>query len=82
MLALRHKAALLPAHTDRLGRFHYRLTIEAPVLLDQNLRRNEIVEAAVREYAQRLNARVLQNPGDFEWNNLWVRNLASDYRDL
>jgi len=75
-LALRHKAALLPVHTDRLGRFNYRLTIEKPISLDNSLPRKETVRAAVQEYSNRLNARILQGPGEFEWNNLWARNLS------
>lgn len=78
MLALRHNATLLPAHTERLGRFHYRVTIEAPIPLNRGMRRNEMINQAVQDYAQRLTNRILENPGDWEWNHLWVESLLSN----
>lgn len=78
MMALRHKAALLPSHTERLGQFHYRLTIESPITFDRNMPRDESVRMAVDTYAKRLSAQILQHPGDFEWNDLWMQNLISN----
>ena len=77
-LARRHNAALLPVHTERLGRFHYRVTIEAPIQLERSMRRNEMINQAVQEYAQRLTDRILKCPGDWDWNHLWVKSLLSN----
>lgn len=80
-LALRKNACLIPAHTERLGRFHYRVTIESPILLDRDLSRNETVNDAVQEYARRLSARLPRNPGDFEWDHEWVRDFVSNHHE-
>lgn len=77
MLALRHDATLLPVHTQRLGPLHYRVTIEAPIPLKRSLRRNEMIDQAVQDYAQRLNNQVLKSPGDWDWNHLWVTSVLS-----
>jgi lauroyl/myristoyl acyltransferase len=76
-LALRHNATQLPVHTERLGRFHYRVNIEAPIPLDPNMRRNEVIDRAVQDYAQRLAARIIENPGDWDWDYSWVENLLT-----
>jgi hypothetical protein len=64
MLALRYKAALLPVHTERLGQFHYRVTIESPITLSSRMGRREAIPQAVQEYARRLAIRIRDNPGD------------------
>jgi lauroyl/myristoyl acyltransferase len=78
LLARRHNAALLPVHTERLGRFHYRVVVEAPIELDRHMDRNEMVNQAVQDFAQRLAMRLRKNPGGWDWNHLWVRSLLSD----
>jgi len=78
LLALRHNATLLPTHTERVARLHYRVTIEAPIPMDRSMRRNEIIDQAVQDYARRLTAQILKTPGDFEWNHLWAKSLASN----
>ena len=75
MLALRHNAGLLSVHTQRLGRFHYRVTIEPEILLDRKNGRTEAVNQAVQAYATRLASRILENPGDWDWDYGWVENL-------
>jgi lauroyl/myristoyl acyltransferase len=77
-LALRHNAALLPVYTERLDRLHYRVVIEPPVPLRREAKRSTVIDQAVQDYAQRLNRRVLGNPGDWEWDHLWVRELLSE----
>ena len=78
LLASRHKAALLPVHTERLGRFHYRVVVEAPVELDKQSGRDEMVNQAINEYAKRLVIRLRKNPGDWDWNHPWVKSLFSN----
>lgn len=78
LLARRYNAALLPVHTERLGRFHYRVVIEAPVELDNDLDRDVMVKQAVENYTDRLAARLRKKPGDWDWNHLWVKALAED----
>lgn len=78
ILALRNHATLLPVHTERLGRFHYRVTIEAPIPLDRNMRRRQMINQAVQGFAQLLARRILAGPGDWDWNHLWVKTLLSD----
>ncbi len=78
LLARRYNAALLPVHTERLGRFHYRVVVEAPLDLDHDLDRDEMVKGAVNNYSNRLEARLCAKPGDWDWNHLWVKNLASN----
>jgi lauroyl/myristoyl acyltransferase len=78
LLALRHKATLLPAYTQRLGRFHYRVTVEPPILLNRNTRSSEIIDQAVQDYTHRLADRILQNPGDWDWAYSWAKNLVAN----
>jgi len=80
-LALRHHATLLPVTTRRLGRFHYRVSVEAPVPLDRSMRRQEIINQAVQVYARNLARQILASPGDWDWNHLWVQSLMSDRID-
>lgn len=77
MLALRHGAVLLPAYTERLGRLHYRVTIESPVAFDHSMRRKQIVDNAVQDFARRLANQITRNPGDWDWNHLWVTELLA-----
>jgi len=77
-LARRYNAVLLPASAERFGRFHYRVTIEAPIQVGQSMRRNEMINQAVQEYAQRLADQILKSPGDWDWNHLWVKSLVSN----
>lgn len=80
-LALRHNAALLPVYTERLGRFHYRVTIEAPIYLKEDLGRDEMINEAVQDYAQRLNDRVHKNLGEWAWNGAWAESMLSNRRE-
>lgn len=77
-LALRHGATLLPTHTQRLGRFYYRVTIEPPVSLAANVRSKVVINEAVQDYAQRLASRILENPGDWDWAYSWVEDLLTN----
>jgi hypothetical protein len=76
VLALRYKAALIPVHTERLGQFHYRVTIEDPISLDSSMGRHEAILQAVQEYARRLAVRIRENPGDWDWDQEWTRVLT------
>ena len=78
MLALRHGAVLLPAYTERLGRLHYRVTIGSPVAFDHSMHRKQIVDDAVQDFARRLANQITRNPGDWDWNHLWVTELLAE----
>lgn len=81
IIALRNKATLLTAHTRRLGRFHYRVTIEPAIPLDRSMRRQEMIQTSVETYAQRLTQQILDGPGDWDWNHLWVKTLLTGESD-
>jgi hypothetical protein len=77
MLALRHNATLLPSYTQRLGPFHYRVTVEPPVPLKRGTGRREMISQAVQNYAHRLSAQILKHPGDWEWSYGWAQRLLT-----
>lgn len=68
-IAMRHNAALIPAHTRRLGRFHYQVTLGPPVSLDIGGNRREAVQCIVQDYADLLSARILEEPGSWHWSH-------------
>jgi len=78
LLAYRHNATLLPVHAQRLGRLHYRVTIEPPIPVDRSMRRNEVVNGAIQDYAQRLAVQILSNPADWDWDHAWVESLLTN----
>ncbi len=70
VLAMRNGAALIPAHTQRLGRFHYRLTIEAPIELEPRTNRKEAIQSAVQAYADLLSTKLVEQPGSWNWGTV------------
>ena len=77
VLALRNRAPLLPVTTQRLGRLHYRVSIMPPVPLERGTNRRQLIADAVQVYADNLSARILESPGDWDWNHLWVQDFAA-----
>ena len=75
VLALRHKSALIPAYTERLGTFHYRVTLASPIEIDETLPRAKGIEQAVQTFANLLGEQVTRHPSAWRWNSSWV----SDY---
>jgi lauroyl/myristoyl acyltransferase len=61
-LARRTGAALLTMHAVRLGPNRFRVVIDEPVKVDASLERRDYLEAAVAEYARRVESRVRANP--------------------
>ena len=78
VLALRNRAQLLPVTTQRLGRLHYRVSIMPPISLERGAKRRQSIGDAVQTYADHLSARIIESPGDWDWNHLWVQGFASD----
>ena len=78
LLALRHNATLLPVHTQRLGRFHYRVTVEPLISLKRSVGRKEVINQAVQDYAHRLATRILKNPSAWDWDYSWVQSLLKN----
>lgn len=68
-IAMRYKAALIPAHTERLGKFHYRVTLAPPLALDAGVDRQETVRDTVQYYADLLGARLLEQPSSWNWSH-------------
>ena len=69
VIAMRYNAALIPAHTIRMGRFHYRVVLSPPVNLHIGKNRQETVQALVQDYANLLGTRLLQQPGSWNWQH-------------
>jgi lauroyl/myristoyl acyltransferase len=65
-LAWRHGAALLTVYAAREGRFRYRVVIEKAMDVDRSLERKKFAEAAVQEFAARLERRVAEQPAAWE----------------
>lgn len=64
-LAWRHGSALLPVCPIRRGPFHYRIVIEEPIEVDQQIDRKQFVQGAVEEFAARLQRRISDHPSDW-----------------
>jgi lauroyl/myristoyl acyltransferase len=64
-IAHRTGAALIPAATFRDGRERYRVRLGPPIEVDRSRPRGEAAEDATREFARRLEAAVLEHPGDY-----------------
>ncbi len=72
VLALRHKSALIPAYTERLGTFHYRVTLASPIEFDETLSRAKGIEQAVQTFATLLGEQVTRHPSAYRWICPWV----------
>ena len=68
-IAMRHNAVLIPAHTKRLGKFHYQVTLAPPIALDIGVDRRETVQGIVQNYADLLGARLLEQPSSWHWSH-------------
>jgi lauroyl/myristoyl acyltransferase len=67
-LARRTGAPLLTMHAVRLGPDRFRVVIDEPVQPDAGLDRRDYLEAAVAEYARRVESRVRANPASwYRW---------------
>ena len=71
VLAWNSQSALLPVFTKRIDNFRYRVRISPPInVLDNTTRRDAVVSAA-QEYARRLEAEVIEHPGQWiDWVNI------------
>ncbi len=74
VLAFRNNAALIPAYTERLDTFHYRLTLLPPIERVPDLSVKAATQAATEVFAQHLEKQVLADPGSWDWNS-WVKHL-------
>jgi hypothetical protein len=68
-IAMRHNAVLIPAHTKRLGRFHYQVSLAPPIALDIGVDRRETIQGIVQDYADLLGARLLEQPSSWHWSH-------------
>lgn len=66
-IAMRHNAALIPAHTRRVGKFHYQVALAPPIALDVGANRRESIHGIVQDYADLLGARLLEQPSSWNW---------------
>jgi len=72
VLALRHKSALIPAYTERLDTFHYRVTLASPIEFDETLPLAKRIEQAVQTFATLLGEQVTRHPSAYRWICPWV----------
>ena len=77
VLALRHKSPLIPAYTERLGPFHYRVTLASPIEFDETLSRAEGIEQAVQTFATLLGEQVTRQPSAYGWICPWVHDYVN-----
>ena len=66
-IAMRYGAALIPAHTERVGTLHYRVVLSPPIDLDGAENRQEKVQNLVQDYADFLGKRLLEQPASWNW---------------
>jgi lauroyl/myristoyl acyltransferase len=78
MLALRNKATLLSAYTERLGPLHYKVTVEPAFSRKAGARPKEFISQAVEEYAKRLEDQIIAHPADLDWNYSWAERLVEN----
>jgi lauroyl/myristoyl acyltransferase len=76
-LAMRYKATLIPAYTERIGTFHYRLTLAPPIEFDPGQSRKRALADAACRFSTLLEERVAANPAGWNWSSGWVRDLAA-----
>jgi len=78
-LAHRTGASLIPAATVRDGRWRYRLKLGPPIDVDRSLRRREATDLALAEFGRRMEAVLVEHPGD--WNGWWRLHVPSEAED-
>jgi predicted LPLAT superfamily acyltransferase len=80
-LAWKMGSALLPLHAVREGPLTYRIVIDEEIDVDRNLDKSSYIDRAVREFAGRLEQRVLEHPSDWAWYShmvlTWMHEIAS-----
>jgi lauroyl/myristoyl acyltransferase len=77
-LAWKMGSALLPVHVVRQGILHYRVVIQEPIERGGSLEKNDFVVRSVRQFARRIEKRVLTHPQDWNWEAHTVRQLLKD----
>ena len=82
-LAWKQGSPLLPVYVVREAHFRYRVVIERPLDPDRSRDKRVFVESAVRQFAERLQHCVLNNPadwslGDWSWRETgdWCRGVV------
>jgi lauroyl/myristoyl acyltransferase len=65
-LAYKHRSALLTVYAVREAPGRYRVVIEEPISVDRGGTRKQFAEAAIREFAARLERVVARHPSDWE----------------
>jgi lauroyl/myristoyl acyltransferase len=68
-IAMRHNAALIPAHTKRLGQFHYQVILGPPIALEGGDNRREAIQSVVQDYADLLGTRLVEQPSSWHWSH-------------
>jgi hypothetical protein len=79
-LAWKMGSALLPLHVVREGPLNYRIVIDEEIEMEGNLDKPTYIDRAVREFARRLERRVLERPSDWAWYShmvlTWMREMS------
>ena len=71
VLCWNSQSALLPVFTKRVDDFRYRVRISPPIDVLANATRRDAVVSAAQEYARRLEAEVIEHPGQWiDWINI------------
>lgn len=74
-LAWKQRSPLLPVHVFREGHFCYHVVIQKPIDADRSRGKRMFVESAVRQFGERLQSCVLNNPADWSWHHHTVGQL-------
>lgn len=75
-LALHTGCPLFPARLERLGSAHFRLTVNAPILLPEGMGRNAAIAAATQALNDQLEIWIREKPEDWLWlHRRWPRHL-------
>ena len=71
VLCWNSQSALLPVFTKRVDDFRYRVRISPPIDVLANATRRDAVVSTAQEYARRLEAEVIEHPGQWiDWINI------------
>ena len=79
-LACQYDAALIPVYTERVDRFHYRVTLMEPIAPDDH-DTESFVATAVGHFAKHLEQRVEKDPAGWIWGDGWVSDLVATLRE-
>jgi Bacterial lipid A biosynthesis acyltransferase len=79
-LAWKMGSALLPLHVVREGPLTYRIVIDQEIDVDRSVEKSTFISRAVREFARRLEQRVVEHPSDWAWYShmvlTWMRETS------